>query len=59
MSRFDGTKLDRDRLALATASVASGFALAFGAVTGNAAILVVGIVLLVIGPIRTIASSRR
>jgi hypothetical protein len=50
---------DRQTLIAMAVSVASGFAIAFGAVTENAAVLVAGIVLLVIGPIRTIARSRR
>jgi hypothetical protein len=42
---------NRNRLALVAAAAGSGFALAYGAVTGNAAILVVGVVLLVLGPL--------
>jgi hypothetical protein len=42
---------NRNRLALVAAAAGSGFALAYGGVTGNAAILVVGVVLLVLGPL--------
>jgi hypothetical protein len=51
--------LDRNSLVLIAASLGSGFAIAFGAVSGNAAVLVAGIVLLVIGPLRMIATPRR
>jgi hypothetical protein len=49
---------NRARLALVAASAGSGFALAYGAVTGNAAILVVGVVLLVLGPLAWFARRR-
>ena len=49
---------DQRRLAVMAGSIGSGFALAFGAVTGNAAVLVAGIVLLILGPIRTLARRR-
>jgi hypothetical protein len=51
-------RLDRNTLILLAGSIASGFAIAFGAVTENWGVLVAGIVLLVIGPVRTVAGSR-
>jgi uncharacterized membrane protein YgaE (UPF0421/DUF939 family) len=51
--------IERSELALIAASLGSGFAIAFGAVSGNFAILVAGIVLLVIGPLRTLSRRRR
>jgi hypothetical protein len=48
----------RTRLAFTAAAAGSGFALAYGAVTGNAAVLVTGVVLLVLGPLRYFARRR-
>ena len=50
---------DRGRLALFAATMGAGFALAYGAVTNNAAVLVVGVVLLVLGPVAYFARGRR
>jgi hypothetical protein len=49
---------DRTRLAFTAAAAGSGFALAYGAVTGNPAVLVTGVVLLVLGPLRYFARRR-
>ena len=50
---------DANRLAVVAASIGAGFALAFGAVTANYAVLVVGVVLLILGPITYLARTRR
>lgn len=50
---------DSSRLALLAATIGAGFALAYGAVSGNSAVLVVGIVLLILGPIAYVARNRR
>jgi hypothetical protein len=50
---------DTRRIAVIAATIGAGFALTYGAVTANYAVLVVGIVLLILGPVTYVARTRR